>query len=187
QLAEKFQSDDRLVLDQGKRLELEEETVIDGKPRIVRVVKTPVKDGQGGIVGVLGIFWDVTEQRALEAQLRQSQKMEAVGQLAGGIAHDFNNLLTVILGNVSLLQAGLARQDPALDLLAATEKAALRAAELTGKMLGFSRRTILRLEPVNVSTCIDQGVALLRRAIDPRIVFEITKGADLWLVQADPG
>jgi PAS domain S-box-containing protein len=187
QLAEKFQADDRQVLNEGRRLELEEENMVQGKERTVRVLKTPVKDGQGGIVGVLGILWDVTEQRALEAQLRQSQKMEAVGQLAGGIAHDFNNLLTVILGNVSLLQTGLARQDSARDLLAATEKAALRAAELTGKMLGFSRRTTLRLEPVSLNTCIDEGVALLRRTIDPRIVLEVDKGADLWLVQADPG
>src|SRR5207237_3556455 len=142
------------VLNEGRRLELEEENIVQGKERTVRVLKTPVKDGQGGIVGVLGIFWDVTEQRALEAQLRQSQKMEAVGQLAGGIAHDFNNLLTVILGNVSLLQAGLTRDDARYELLSATEKASLRAAELTSKMLGFSRRTTLRREPATLNHCV---------------------------------
>src|SRR5262249_29033817 len=75
-LAEKDQADDRVVLQEAERLELEEENVAGGKSRTVRVVKTPVKDDQGQVMGVLGIFWDVTEQRALEAQLRQSQKME---------------------------------------------------------------------------------------------------------------
>jgi PAS domain S-box-containing protein len=186
-LADKFEADDRLVLDEGKRLELEEETVLGGKPRTLRVVKTPVKDAQGKTVGVLGIFWDVTEQRALEAQLRQAQKMDAVGQLAGGIAHDFNNLLTVILGNVSLLQAGLTRDDARRELLHATERAALRAAELTSKMLGFSRRTTLRLEPASLNHALDEAVILLRRSIDPRIALQVKKSADLWLVQADMG
>src|SRR5439155_26149930 len=134
-LAEKYRADDRQVLHEGKRLALEEENPVAGKLRTVRVVKTPVKDEQGRNIGVLGIFWDVSEQRALEAQLRQAQKMEAVGQLAGGVAHDFNNLLTVILGNVSLLQANLTPEGTAAELLQATEKAAVRAAELTGKLL----------------------------------------------------
>jgi PAS domain S-box-containing protein len=184
-LAEKYQADDRLVLQQGKRLELEEENVAGGKTRTVRVVKTPVKDDQGQITGVLGIFWDVTEQRALEAQLRQSQKMEAIGQLAGGVAHDFNNLLTVILGNVSLLQAGRPANGPDSELLAAIEMASLRAAELTSKLLGFSRRTTLRLHPANLNVAVAEAVALLRRTIDPRIAVETRTAEDLWTVLAD--
>jgi PAS domain S-box-containing protein len=186
-LAEKYQADDRRVLTEGRRLDLEEQNISNGQTRTVRVIKTPVKDDQARNIGVLGIFWDVTEQRALEAQLRQAQKMEAVGQLAGGVAHDFNNLLTVILGNISLLQTALSGSNGGQELLVATEKAALRAAELTSKLLGFSRRTPLRLEPTNLNCSIDETVALLGRTIDPRISLVVEKGSGAWPVRADVG
>jgi PAS domain S-box-containing protein len=186
-LAEKYQADDRQVLAEGKRLELEEENLSGGKMHTVRVIKTPVKDDQGRGVAVLGIFWDVTEQRTLEAQLRQSQKMEAVGQLAGGVAHDFNNLLTVILGNVGLLRVGRPLVADERELLAATEKATLRAAELTSKLLGFSRRTAPRLEPTKLNASIEETVSLLRRTIDPRISLVAQPDPACWMVQADPG
>jgi len=185
ELAAKYQADDRRVLTEGKRQELEEQNLSGGKLRTVRVVKTPVKDADGRNVGVLGIFWDVTEHRALEAQLRQAQKMEAVGQLAGGVAHDFNNLLTVVLGNVELLRATVADDGLSHRLLEETQTAVLRAAELTSKMLGFSRRTTLRLEPFDLNSAIDETFGLLRRTIDPRINLASACAADLWLVQAD--
>jgi PAS domain S-box-containing protein len=186
-LAEKYRADDRLVLMEGKRLEQEEQNFSDGQLRTVRVIKTPVKDDQGKIAGVLGIFWDVTEQRTLEAQLRQAQKMEAVGQLAGGVAHDFNNLLTVILGNVSLVQATLGPNDANGHLLNLTEKAALRAAELTSKLLGFSRQTTLRLESTDLTAPLEETAALLGRTIDPRISLTASVPPERWLVQADLG
>jgi PAS domain S-box-containing protein len=185
--ASRYQADDRRILADGKRLELEEQFPLGDMLRTVRVVKTPVKDDLGQTVGVHGIFWDVTEQRTLEAQLRQAQKMEAVGQLAGGVAHDFNNLLTVILGNVQLLQTVLPPGHPQRSCLEATEKAALRAADLTRKMLGFSRRTSLSLVPVDLRAEIDETVALLERTIDPRISLEVEHAPGLWLVEADPG
>jgi PAS domain S-box-containing protein len=186
-LAEKYRADDRLVLAEGKRLELEEQNLSDGQLRTVRVIKTPVKDDQGRVAGVLGIFWDVTEQRALESQLRHAQKMEAVGQLAGGVAHDFNNLLTVILGNVSLARATLAAADPNEELLSLTEKAALRAAELTSKLLGFSRRTTLRLESTNLRGAFEETLGLLRRTFDPRINIVTHLSPEPWQVRADLG
>ncbi len=185
-LAEKYRADDRRVLSEGRRLELEEQNMFKGRMRRVRVIKTPVRDSQERIVGVLGIFWDVTEQHALEEQLRQSQKMEAVGQLAGGVAHDFNNLLTAILGNLSLMQSSLPASDPQRPLVDATERAAWRAATLTRQLLGFSRRTLLHPEPLNANHTIHEVVGLLKRTIDPRIALRTRGAADLWLVQADP-
>ncbi len=184
-LAEKYRRDDLVVLHQGRHLELEEQNLCGGKLRTVRVVKTPVRDGQGKTIGVLGIFWDVTEQRALEAQLRQWQKMEAIGQLAGGVAHDFNNLLTAILGNVSLVLMQLAADDPKRGLLQIAERAALRAAELTRQLLGFSRRSQLKPQPLHLGAALADTANLLRRT-NPCIQLETQVAADLWLVHADP-
>jgi two-component system cell cycle sensor histidine kinase/response regulator CckA len=184
-LAEKYRADDLIVLREGRHLEIEEENPSQGRLRTVRVVKTPVKDDLGRISGVLGIFWDVTDQRALEAQLRQSQKMEAIGQLAGGVAHDFNNLLTAILGNIALVLPKLQDIEPQREMLLVAEQAALRAAELTRRLLGFSRRTVLQAKPLALSRTIEETMRLLRPTIDPRIALDPRTDPDLWLVTAD--
>jgi PAS domain S-box-containing protein len=186
EMAEQFRADDRIVLTEGRRLEREEQCLLDAKLRTVQTVKSPVRDETGRVVGVLGIFWDVTEQRTLEAQLRQAQKMDAVGQMAGGIAHDFNNLLTAVLGNLELAQIDLPDTHPARELLTSAIKAGFRAAELTRQLLSFARQTPLRPGLVNVNTCIDETFRLLRRTIDPRITLDTRPAADLWSVQADP-
>jgi PAS domain S-box-containing protein len=184
-LAEKYQADDRLVLGEGRNLELEEQTLIGSEVRTVQVVKTPLRDAQGQVLGVLGIFWDVTEQRHLEAQLRQTHKMEALGQLAGGIAHDFNNLLAAMLGNVELILSELPEGHRWRELLTTAVNAGFRAAELTRQLLSFSRQTPLRPEPANLNQSVEETVRLLRRTIDPRIVVEVRLEPDLWRVQAD--
>jgi signal transduction histidine kinase/ActR/RegA family two-component response regulator len=124
--------------------------------------------------------------RRLEAQMHQSSKMEAIGQLAGGVAHDFNNLLTVILAGVSMLDAGLPEDDGSRDILAGIEAAATRAANLTSQLLGFSRSKAMRLEPTNVRILIQETISLLRRTIDPSIEILYEPDPDLWTVEADP-
>jgi PAS domain S-box-containing protein len=128
---------------------------------------------------------DVTERKRLEEQLRQSQKMEAIGQLAGGIAHDFNNLLTGILGNLALAMGDIPPGHPCRTLLNNVESAGLRAAELTQQLLGFSRRTPLRPVALDLRASIDETVRLLRHVIDPRITVHTISAPQLWPVQAD--
>jgi two-component system cell cycle sensor histidine kinase/response regulator CckA len=157
-----------------------------GKVVLVETLKTPFFGAAGKTLGLIGISRDITERRRLEDQLRQSQKMEAIGQLAGGVAHDFNNLLTAVLGNISLLTASLPAGDPNRELLRDTETAAVRASDLTKQLLGFSRRTALRLEATNLNASVLEAVRILRRTFDPRITVEVKSLAELWTAWADP-
>jgi len=186
-LAAKYRADDLVVLNEGRTLQVEERCLIGDRARNVRVVKTPVRNDLGVVVGVLVIFWDVTEQLDLEMQLRHAQKMDAIGQLAGGVAHDFNNLLTVILGNIALALREPAPLGQTRSLLQDAEQAALRAADLTKRLLGFSRRSHLHVRPVDLRQSVDEAVRFLRRTIDPRIKIEVSAAADLWPALADPG
>jgi PAS domain S-box-containing protein len=158
----------------------------DGEPVWVLGNLTLI-DGHAPDPGIQGIYIDVTERRQLDEQLGHAQKMQAVGQLAGGIAHDFNNLLTVVLGNTSLILSELSPQAPERELLEAAERAALRAAEVTRQLLGFSRRALLRPRPTDLNAVVADAFRLFCRTIDPRIVTEVTVIPDLWRVQSDPG
>jgi PAS domain S-box-containing protein len=153
----------------------------DGSARDIEVTSHTIEFE--GRPARLVLVADVTEQRRLEEQLRQAQKMEAVGQLAGGIAHDFNNLLTAILGNAALLRA-----EPAeLNRLDVIERAALRAAELTGNLLGFARVRPMRLVPTHLADVIRDTVVLLRPTLGPLIRLEAESFSALWAVKTDPG
>ncbi|MBL8798650.1 MAG: PAS domain S-box protein, partial [Planctomycetia bacterium] len=178
---------DRQMLAGGKARRHEEWLQYpDGKVVLVETLKTPFADAAGRPLGLIGISRDITERRRLEDQLRQSQKMEAVGQLAGGVAHAFTNQLTAVLGNISLLTASLPAGDPNRELLRDTETAAVRASDLTKQLLGFSRRTVLRLEATNLNASMLEAVRILRRTFDPRITVEVKSLAELWTAWADP-
>jgi PAS domain S-box-containing protein len=184
--ASKYTAEVATVLADGRRVESEEE-LEDDRRRNVRRVLTPVRDAGGRITGVLGICWDVTEQRRFEAHIHQASKMDAIGQLAGGIAHDFNNLLTAILGNLELVLPTLPAGHPARDLVESATAAASRSASLTRRLLGFSRQHQLDWVPTDVNHIVNEVVALLRRTIDPLIRIEVATAADGWAVRADAG
>jgi PAS domain S-box-containing protein len=154
---------------------------------VVEAIATPVPDGAGITRRVVVSARDVTERRALEQQLRQSQKMEAVGQLTGGLAHDFNNLLTGISGSLELLEARLA-QGRVHDLdryLIAARGASKRAAALTHRLLAFSRRQTLDPKPTDANRLIADLTELIRRTAGPIINLEFIAGAGLWLTAVD--
>lgn len=130
---------------------------------------------------------DISERKRLEEQLTQSQKMEAVGQLAGGVAHDFNNLLTVIKGYSQLSLLDLKENDPQWANLQEIEKATQRASDLTRQLLAFSRRQILDLKVLDLNTLLKDLNKMLRRIIGEDIELVTLLAGDLGRVKVDPG
>ncbi len=156
----------------------------DGQIMWAELSFAAVRNAAGEYEYGLGVSVNVTERRLLEDQLRQAQKMEAIGQMAGGVAHDFNNLLTAVLGNLSLVR--LPDHDPNRPLLTAVEQAAARAADLTRKLLGYARRNQLVFAPVEPRDALGEVMALLRHTVDPRIHLGIEIDPDCPPVHADP-
>ena len=138
-----------------------------------------------GQEAVLVVIRDVTNERQLEAQLRQAERLEGIGQLAGGIAHDFNNLITAIGGFGELLRDSLAADDPRRDDAEQVLKAAERAATLTRQLLAFGRRQVLLPEVLDLNAVVGELVPLLRRLIPESIAIETALAADVPPVLAD--
>jgi two-component system cell cycle sensor histidine kinase/response regulator CckA len=130
---------------------------------------------------------DITDRRRLEDQLRQSQKMEAVGRLAGGIAHDFNNLLTVITGYSEFLQGQLAAGSPQWDVMEQIKAASGRAASLTKQLLAFSRRQVLQPTVLDLNAVIENLQQMLKRLISEQVKLVTKLQPRLGLVRVDPG
>jgi PAS domain S-box-containing protein len=129
---------------------------------------------------------DITERRALEEQLRQSQKLEAIGRLAGGVAHDFNNILMSIMGSADLLLMELGSHDPARDEATEIKQSVQRGAGLTRQLLAFSRRQARRQQLFALGDIISGMETMLRRLIGPEIEFEIVRDGQPAMVMADP-
>ena len=145
-----------------------------------------VRDAGGNIVCSVAQIQDITERKLLQEQLLQSQKMEAVGQLAGVVAHDFNNLLTAILGYASLAKMQLDPGDPGYDYLEHVQSAGERAATITRQLLTFSRRQSYEPKVVGLNDCILSTSGMLRRLIGENIELVTLPAPELSLVMVDP-
>jgi len=187
ELAEKFFADDQLVLQTGEPVLNREEYIFDEKQQKhwLLTSKLPLRNQEGRIIGLVGIGRDITARKQAEAQLRQSQKMEAIGQLAGGIAHDFNNLLTGILGNIALMRSTLPPADPLLENLNAAETAARQAADLTKGLLTFSRSATVLPVPMNITAAINATLALLKQSLPATMEIVRNDEQTVWNVLLD--
>ena len=184
-----YRRDDEEAMATGRPKLILEESNTDartGRPRWFQVIKVPLT-ASDGVPHVLGVATEITQRKELEHQLRQSQKMEAVGQLAGGIAHDFNNVLTAILGYTRLLlkEPGLIPQQR--DDITEIEEAAERAASLTRQLLAFSRKQIMQPTVLNVNEVVQGMRSLLRRLIGEHIALVAAFDPEPVFVRADHG
>ena len=159
----------------------------DGHQITVRLSGTPFKNERGETLGFEMIAEDITERRTLEEQLRQSQKMEAVGRLAGGVAHDFNNLLTVIKGYSELVLDDLDNADPLRHEVDEIKKAADRAATLTRQLLAFSRQQVLAPKVLDLNVVVHNMDKLVHRLLGEDIDLFTVLEPGLGRVKADPG
>lgn len=159
----------------------------DNTYRILEEQSRAVLDETGQVLRIVGFISDITDRRALEMQLRQAQKMEAIGRLAGGVAHDFNNLLTIISGYSSILLESSGPSGPFRNELEQIRTATDRAAALTRQLLAFSRQTVLQPRHVKLNQVVSNLEKMLRPLIGEDIELLTALDAEVGIVKVDPG
>jgi PAS domain S-box-containing protein len=159
----------------------------DGEVRTLEAALSPIKNRNNQITNFVGIQRDITEELAKDEQFRQSQKMDAVGQLAGGVAHDFNNILQAILGFSELLLNKLKAETVEHRNVSEIHKAAKRAAELTRQLLAFSRKQPIDKKRLNLNTAIYDMEVMIKLLLGVNLKYELSLSPDLQEVQADHG
>ncbi len=179
-----YMAADRKVLETGQPIQQEIVEETDGSTRYSLNAKFPLKDDSGRITGICSLTSDITEVKQAEERLRHAQKLEAVGQLTGGVAHDFNNLLAIIMGNIELLSDVVGENDRRIQTVF---HAASRGAELTQRLLAFSRRQPLHPQAIELDELIEGVTHLLLRTLGETIEVEVSSSADPWPALADPG
>jgi PAS domain S-box-containing protein len=157
-----------------------------GRPRHVSVNGRPIIAADGSFMGYRGTATDLTKQHEAEERLRQSQKMDAIGQLTGGVAHDFNNVLTVISGTIDILQEGMADRPQLVAVAQLIEDAATRGAEITSQLLTFARRQPLEPREIDVNAMINDTVKLLQPTLGEHIEIKRVLADNAWSALADP-
>ncbi|SLM32540.1 putative Histidine kinase [Desulfamplus magnetovallimortis] len=164
----------------------------EGKTRWIHQSNIAIRDDNGKIVAIEGCCTNITEQKIarmekakLEAQLRQSQKMEAIGQLAGGIAHDFNNILGMIMGNLTLAKSDITEDHPAFPRLDAIGIASKRAKDVVAQILSFGRKKEFKHKPVKVDTVLNEALVLLRATISRNITIDLYMENQLPFIKGD--
>jgi PAS domain S-box-containing protein len=158
----------------------------DGTPLSVRASVSTTTDAEGNVIGFQSRMIDITQRRMLEEQLRQAQKMEAVGRLAGGIAHDFNNLLAIVLNYAQFVEDELEQGDPRREDLAQIRNAADKAVQLTRKLLSFSRTSSKVVRVIDVNELVTDLKSLLGRSLGDDLELRVHLGAGEVLVEGDP-
>ena len=184
-----FLRDDREVMQSGRPRVIAEEPVTNPSTKQTRwfqTIKVPLRMHEDGSPTLLGVATEITERKRLEEQLLQSQKMEAVGQLAGGVAHDFNNILTAIVGYADLLAAEFGGNPRQLEDLEEIRKAARRAAALTRQLLAFSRKQVLEPRVISMNDIVANLDKMLRSLISANVELKTALAPDLASARADP-
>ncbi|MFH1675121.1 MAG: PAS domain-containing protein [Pseudomonadota bacterium] len=191
--AEMYRREDVKVMETGREQIQDEEVTGEKGKNWVQVAKTPVLDESGTCVGVLCSVRDISarkraeeEKKKLEAQLRQAQKMEAIGTLAGGIAHDFNNLLMAIQGNTLLMLAHIDEAHPHYEYLRGIEKQIQSGAKLTRQLLGYARKGRYEVKPIDLNQLVEETSSAFGRT-RKEIVIHRELAHDLFAVEADQG
>ena len=186
-LADAFRTNDQKALQTLRAIEVEELAPLDDGLHSYISVKAPLRDGSGKAYAVCAISTDITERKLVEEQLRQSQKMEAIGRLAGGIAHDFNNLLTVINGFSGLMLGRMSSGDRFFSHVSEIAKSGERAASLTRQLLAYSRKQRLEARCWDLNLIVGEMGAMLRRLIGEDIELCCELHPDVGAVRVDRG
>jgi PAS domain S-box-containing protein len=183
----------RRALETGARARAEVGDVVDGRMIYFDLVVDPIRSAAGDVIGITGASLNITdrklteeEREGLEAQLRASQKMEAIGTLAGGIAHDFNNILTAIIGNTELAAIDIGPRHPAGEMLDEVRKASRRAKNLVSQILAFSQRQPQQRTAIGLRAVVEEVAGLLHAALPPSVELTTTFGTGTPTVLADP-
>ncbi len=176
------------ALNENKSYNINHRIVLpDGSERIVHEKADITFDDGGKPIWMFGTLQDITEREDLQAQLRQAQKMEAVGTLAGGVAHDFNNILTTIIGNAQLALMKVGKDDYLREEIEEIRKAGERAAALTRQLLAFSRKQIVQPKILDINEIVTDMEKMLGRLIREDVKLLTIPEPELWRVEADPG